>query len=319
MSDSDDDYIASDSDTGAPARDESTKTKAWEKLGRTWDDVAETADGRIEASLQEQKDFDLRSRSLLNTAPVQRGIIRHVVLILDLSFAMVERDIKPTRYLATLKCVGEFVREFFEENPISQLGILGLKDGLASVVSPMGGNPSEHAERLRRLRAEEPGGNPSLQNGLELARALLFHTPKHGTREVLVVYGALLTSDPGDIHRTIDDLVKDRIRVSMIGLAAQVYICAELCRRTNAGSSSHYGVAENEDHLRTLVMRLTTPPVNQRETQAVPSLLMMGFPSWTAGAGRTSMCLSLLLSFTQSILARTEANICANSEFLYMS
>ncbi len=41
---------------------------------------------------------------------------------------------------------------------------------------------------------------------------------------MLIIYGALLSSDPGDIHDTIAALVADRIRVSIVGLSAQMAI-----------------------------------------------------------------------------------------------
>lgn len=74
------------------------------------------------------------------------------------------------------------------------------------------------------------------------------HAPSHGTREVLIIYGALLSSDPGDIHETITNLIAERIRVSIVGLSAQVAICAELCSKTNAGDESQYNVAMDEMH-----------------------------------------------------------------------
>jgi len=105
------------------------------------------------------------------------------------------------------------------------------------------------------------------------------HTPSHGTREVLIVYGALFSSDPGDIHDTIASLVADHVRVSIIGLAAQVAICAEICQRTNGGDDSAYVVALDEPHCRELVLAATTPPVKRDAAAAQASLLMMGFPS----------------------------------------
>lgn len=86
---------------------------------------------------------------------------------------MVEKDLRPTRYLLTIRYASEFVTEFFEQNPISQLGIIGMRDGLAVRVSDMSGNPAEHIERLAGLRGQEPQGNPSLQNALEMSRAAL--------------------------------------------------------------------------------------------------------------------------------------------------
>jgi transcription initiation factor TFIIH subunit 2 len=119
----------------------------------------------------------------------------------------------------------------------------------------------------------------------------------------LIIFGALLSSDPGDIHRTIDSLVNDRIRVSIVGLAAQVAICRELCMKTNGGddceflhhlvlppwpspvyadyrpNAATYGVALNESHFRELVIATTTPPVTRSAKMSASSLLMMGFPS----------------------------------------
>lgn len=117
------------------------------------------------------------------------------------------------------------------------------------------------------------------------------HAPSHGTREVFIIYGALLSSDPGDIHETIASLISDRIRVSVVGLSAHLAICADLCSRTNAGDASHYSVAMDEVHFRELFMAATTPPVTRTKEQNTASLLMMGFPSRTlAPAGTISLC-----------------------------
>lgn len=112
-------------------------------------------------------------RLLRDTTPLQRGIIRHLILLLDLSQAMAEKDLRPTRYLLMLRYAQEFVVEFFEQNPISQLGILGMRDGLAVRISDLSGNPTEHISALQGLRSQDPKGLPSLQNGLEMARGAL--------------------------------------------------------------------------------------------------------------------------------------------------
>lgn len=112
-------------------------------------------------------------RLLRDTTPLQRGIIRHLILVLDLSSAMAEKDLRPTRYLLTLRYAQEFVTEFFEQNPISQLGVIGMRDGLAVRVSDMSGNPNDHIAAILALREKEPKGHPSLQNALDMARAAL--------------------------------------------------------------------------------------------------------------------------------------------------
>ena len=225
------------------------------------------------------------SRLLKDTTPLQRGIIRHLLLVLDLSAAMSEKDLRPTRYLLTLRYTIAFITEFFEQNPISQLGIIGTRDGLALIVSTLSGNPNDHISNIQKLHEQEPKGQPSLQNALDMARAALFHAPTHTTREVLILFGSLLSSDPGDIHATISALTSSHITVTIIGLAAQVAICLTLATRTNPSlpPSQTYNVALNETHYRDLLMRATTPPPTPYSTAedsgVKSSLLMMGFPS----------------------------------------
>ncbi|GAO16268.1 uncharacterized protein UV8b_08213 [Ustilaginoidea virens] len=310
MADSDGEFVANASDDelvdhrvtddeGGPSRSKASRAKrkkdrysaqAWEQSRRTWETnlPEEDQDGVLSLTLLEA---EKRRRLTRDTTPLRRGIIRHLMLVLDMSFAMADKDLLPTRYRLTVSYAVAFVREFFEQNPISQLGIVGMRDGVAVRISDMGGNPAEQIERLRAVEGQEPQGNPSLQNALEMCRGALFHAPSHGTREVVIIYGALLSSDPGDIHETIASLVADRIRVSVVGLSAQVAVCAELCARTNAGDESQYGVAMDEVHLRDLVLAKTTPPATRAAERSAASLLMMGFPSRTlAPGGAISLC-----------------------------
>ncbi|GJN84967.1 hypothetical protein PLIIFM63780_008531 [Purpureocillium lilacinum] len=264
--------------------------RAWEKSKRSWETnlPEEDQNGVLNLTALEA---EKRKRLLRDTTPLQRGIIRHMILVLDMSFAMAEKDLLPTRYRLTLSYAAAFVKEFFEQNPISQLGIVGMRDGVAVRISDLGGNPAEHLEKLKEIEGQDPQGNPSLQNALEMCRGALFHAPSHGTREVLIIYGALLSSDPGDIHETINNLITDRIRVSIVGLSAQVAICADLCSRTNAGDDSQYNIAMDEVHFRDLFLAATTPPVTRTQEQSTASLLMMGFPSRTlAPGGSTTYC-----------------------------
>ena len=232
-------------------------------------------------------------RRLKDTTPLQRGIIRHFVLVIDCSIAMLENDMRPTRYLLTLRYAQEFVREFFEQNPISQLGIIGMRDGLAQRISAMSGNPADHITKLQGIRETEPKGQASLQNALEMSRGELYHAPTHTTREVLLLLGSLLSSDPGDIHQTINALVKSHMTCTVIGLAAQIAICKTLVSKTNPSRplSETYNVALDDIHYRELVMRATTPPPTASNAASSSSsadgaqeiggstLLSMGFPS----------------------------------------
>jgi transcription initiation factor TFIIH subunit 2 len=56
--------------------------------------------------------------------------------------------------------------------------------------------------------------------------------PKYGTREVVIIYGGLTTCDPGDIYETIDTIKKENIKVSVIGLSAEIHICKAIAEAT---------------------------------------------------------------------------------------
>ena len=50
----------------------------------------------------------------------------------------------------------------------------------------------------------------------------------HDILQVLVIFSAMSTCDPGNIHDTIK-LAKDaQCRISVIGLAAEVHICRQI-------------------------------------------------------------------------------------------
>lgn len=275
---------------GKRAKSGAGRKAVWEDIQRSWEHVAEAADGTI--SVHHLLEAEKRRRLLRDTTPVQRGIIRHLMLVLDMSFAMAEKDLLPNRYLLALNSAVDFVRAFFDQNPISQLGIIGMRDGIAVPISNMSGNPAEHIEKLREwAEQQDPMGSPSLQNALEWCRGMLFQAPSHATREVLVVFGALMTSDPGDIIDTIANLIKDRIRVSVIGLSAQVAVCAEICSRTNDGDGSGYAVALHEQHFRELLKAATTPPITRTGEKNNTTLIQMGFPSREiTSADKISLC-----------------------------
>ncbi|KAI9749990.1 MAG: glutamate synthase [NADH] [Chaenotheca gracillima] len=294
----------------------------WEDISRSWDKVVEGADGSINSTVLGLLEANKRKRIMLSlvalmlrsqrdTTPLQRGIIRHLIIVLDLSFAMAEKDLRPTRYLLMIRYAQEFVMEFFEQNPISQLGVIGMRDGLAVRISDISGNPNDHIGAIQALREQEPKGQPSLQNALDMARGALFHAPSHGTREVLIVFGALLSSDPSDIHQTISALVTDKIRVSIVGLAAQVAICREMVAKTNDGEDSAYSVALNEQHFRELFLEITIPPVTRSAKQSTSSLLMMGFPSRTVEETASFCACHSRLSRGGYLCSRCSSKVCS--------
>lgn len=66
------------------------------------------------------------------------------------------------------------------------------------------------------------------------------HMPAHSSREVVIIMGSLTTCDPTDINETIEEAKKLGLRCSVIGLAAEVYVCRQLTQIT--GEISKYSL-----------------------------------------------------------------------------
>lgn len=56
---------------------------------------------------------------------------------------------------------------------------------------------------IKKLQDVPCRGEPSLQNALEVALSSLRHLPPHTSREILIIYAALTTCDPGEIIATL--------------------------------------------------------------------------------------------------------------------
>ena len=97
-----------------------------------------------------------------------------------------------------------------------------MRYGIAQIIQDLTGKRSEIIEALKRDDFTTSGGFPSVQNGLNLATKTLEFQPSYATREVVLVYSSLFTQDPASLLDTLDSMVKNNIRVSIIGCAAEV-------------------------------------------------------------------------------------------------
>lgn len=150
------------------------------------------------------------------------GMMRHLFILLDCSEYMTSPDLKPSRFLCTLKVssfkvilihfksntelqfVKMFVESFFDQNPLSQLGTILMHNKRAEMLNDLAGNYRKHLKYLNNLSKMALNGEVSLQNGLEMALNLLKLLPSHASKEILVIMGSLTTCDPGDITTTFE-------------------------------------------------------------------------------------------------------------------
>jgi transcription initiation factor TFIIH subunit 2 len=290
------------------SRREDEANYAWERrYERSWEAIGVSDAGggifrRDALDQQRQRHRDLERVLQDSAASAARrrvgralGLIRFLVLALDLSAAVRSRsrsslssssqDLKPSRWSAILSGAQYFVQDFFSENAVSQLAIVILQDGIAAQVSEMSGSVRLHIDALRSLQRgtnkflhDGDGGQTSLQNCLELGLRIHASVPRFGTREMLIVYGGLSTCDPGDIHKTIQNCVDASIRVSVIGLGAEVYILRATAERTQGT----YRVPMDNDHFHQLLRQQVPPPPPPPQASRSTKHLEPSEAPWTA-------------------------------------
>jgi len=134
---------------------------------------------------------------------------------------------------------------------------------------------------IEKLKANlDTGGSASIGNALDVATDVLKNIPPYGHREVLCLLASLSTCDPGDVMGSINNAVKNNIRVSVVGLAAEVYIFKMLSQKTGGT----YAVALDQEHMEDLVLAHATPPPSLKTKDEKHSLVHVGFPSQTSSA-----------------------------------
>lgn len=230
----------------------------------------------------EQNDYSQRNKRVV------RDMIRYVYILIDASRWMREKDpvLPPgTRIDAAVQVLQSFLSEYYDQNPLSHLGFLILKNGEAEILTQLSSSPKAHKLALQAVAelaaSEGPnrGGEFSLQNGLEVAGRSLGHQPKHGSREIVVVCGALSTCDPGHVlSETLPKLKRAKIRVSTIALTAEMYICRKLAEETGGVM----GVCLDKTHFRDWMLGQCVPPPalhQSGEDDHGCEFVLMGFPT----------------------------------------
>ncbi|KAL5107479.1 General transcription factor IIH subunit 2 [Taenia crassiceps] len=285
---------------------------------KTWESIKEDQSGSLVASLEKMvrdTHTDLRAKRQHTNATAttiggtpRLGMVRHLYLVIDLSTAMLERDLHPNRLICTLRCLKKFVENFFDQNPLSQLGIISTSSSKAQLVSALSGGFIQHLRALEELaKQQQCVGEPSIQNALVMAESRLRHMPSYSSREVLLILASMTTCDPGDIHQTIQSLITHRIRCSVISLAVEVFVHRALAEATEGSLA----VIMDAPHLKTVLQGFVHPPPVSEDKDA--ALLRIGFPHSTA-ADFEQFPVRVCMCHLPSVENKGEATGGANSE-----
>eukprot|EP00922_Rhytidocystis_sp_ex-Travisia-forbesii_P060892 GHVS01090323.1.p1 GENE.GHVS01090323.1~~GHVS01090323.1.p1 ORF type:complete len:469 (-),score=85.81 GHVS01090323.1:74-1384(-) len=259
----------------------------WEQdLDRSWDALEET-DGVLGYKATEEPDVGrgyARGNEGIGGEVVRRGMIRNLVILMDMSFSMRELDFRPDRLNCALDLVEHFIREFFQQNPIGQMASLVMLDSDAFLVQALSASPEEQITKLREAKRKALSGAPSLMNGLERSLAILTSLPLYGSREVLIIFGSLRTCDAGNIEEIMPALRTASVRVSCISMAPELYILKRICNATEGDFCVPCSKANFEEALRHHTQPLPWTSSFQ------PSLVRMGFP-YTKKSTTASLCI----------------------------
>ncbi len=133
--------VATDVGDEAEVNDEYT----WEGLyERSWEAVEETIDGSLRSVAHAHRRREAQAVQL----GVRRGVMRYVIIALDCSkhAADPDNDMRPTRIAVMISAAKEFVTAFFDQNPISSLSVLVIRDGRAEALTPASCNARQHTQ-----------------------------------------------------------------------------------------------------------------------------------------------------------------------------
>eukprot|EP00731_Ephydatia_muelleri_P015224 Em0008g944a len=249
---------------------EGEKLYTWEtEYERTWEALKEDVDGHLQTETDELA-YKIKRRRLFDYPKNMRlGMTRHMFVIVDGSSTMLDKDLRPDRLTCTIKVLEKFILEFFDQNPVSQLGLIVTKNGRAEKLVELSGNSRHLTSALQKITCN---GEPSLQNSLNMATSILRNVPSYASKEILVIMAALTSCDPGNIFDTVEELAKLSVKCSIIGLAAELKLCKTIAQRTQGT----YSVVLDESHYRDLLLQHTRPPTAKETLEA--SLIKMGFP-----------------------------------------
>ena len=261
------------------AEAQAASLRAWEKKyasERAWEDLEEdpttgrlrVSKGRVEADARERR---AKMAAMASSAHACKGMIRFMYVVVDLSRAANEEDFRPNRLSVIGQCVIGFIREYFNQNPLSQLGLIVARDGVGERLTELSGSPEAHVSALKKTL--DASGDFSLQNTLNVARTSLKSIPAYGSREVLYILSALSTCDPGNVWTEVAAAKAAKVRVNVVSLAAELHVSRRMADETGGD----FGVSLNADHLHDLIMaHAPPPPLSEEATKS--SLVQMGFP-----------------------------------------
>ena len=252
------------------------RTFAWEgEYDRPWENLEVSAAGHLTLR-EDEGDIAAKRRRKVVQSSIKRRMLRSVLVVVDASKASAANDIKPTRLIACTNALIQFSKAFFDENPLSSMGVLCTRRGRVERLCEFTKSPKKVEDALMALQTNGAAeGSATLQNCLEWAVSMFRYVPDYVEREVLIVASAMSVVDPGDVFLTMKQLrERPSVRCSTIHLCGLVEVYKRLAEQT----SGTFSVAMNVKHLQDLLAEQITPPPSLKDSFSM-HMVQMGFPS----------------------------------------
>ena len=107
---------------------------SWEaSYSKAWSVILDDESDSIENSIKKFNTLQNKrlSHNLSLIPGLKKGLIRNFVIIIDASKVGNETDLYPNRLKWLFNRIAKFSKEYFEQNPLCQLGLVITRDGVA--------------------------------------------------------------------------------------------------------------------------------------------------------------------------------------------
>ena len=107
---------------------------SWEaSYSKAWSVILDDESDSIENSIKKFNTLQNKrfSNNLSLIPGLKKGLIRNFVIIIDASKVGNETDLYPTRLKWLFNRIVKFSKEYFDQNPLCQLGLVLTRDGVA--------------------------------------------------------------------------------------------------------------------------------------------------------------------------------------------
>lgn len=213
---------------------------------------------------ERQKEFEQTMRS-------RRGFQRKIVFIIDMSTASKKTDYKPDRISFIKNQLAIFFKEFYINNPLSEISLITTKKETTQQQFPL----SRNLIKQKEMEWGECDGGISIQNSLQLAHQILKNTSESSSREIIIVTSSISTCDPGNVYDTMQDVSQSRIKCSVMSLEPEMFVLKTLTKITGG----EYHTIMNEVNFKDVLYRFIEPPIFKYElTEPKTNQLYIAFP-----------------------------------------